>query len=414
MLFSTVFPRWIQRIALLALLPSAATLAAPLPVAQSSVAQQAAAPLPAWAIGPFTRPIDAPIVRPDSASLFHDPILDRPVHWQALHTFNPAAIVRHGQVYLLYRAEDDSGSMQIGMHTSRLGLAVSRDGIHFRTLPAPVFFPAPDAQQSREWPGGVEDPRIVQTSDGRYVLTYTQWNRQTYSIGIAISRDLEHWTKYGPALGLTGPYAHLMYKSGGILTRLQHGHPVAARLHGRFWMYWGEIQIRLASSPDLIHWTPVESRLDASPDADSQSSPAAIQESSHESSTGHALVLLHDRPGHFDSGFPEVGPPPLLTPQGIVLLYNGKNGAGPTRDTALDPGAYSVGEALFSASDPTRLLARLPQPVLFPQQPWERSGQYAAGTTFAEGLVRFHHHWFLYYGSADSFVAVATAPLQHP
>jgi len=41
--------------------------------------------------------------------------------------------------------------------------------------------------------------------------------------------------------------------------------------------------------------------------------------------------------------------------------------------------------------------------------PYEKTGQYAAGTTFAEGLVYFHRRWFLYYGCADSLVAVATA-----
>ena len=362
-------------------------------------ASSAAAALPAWAIGPFARPLAAPILRPDPRSTFDDPILHRPVRWQALHTFNPAAVVRHGRVYLLYRAEDDSGSMQIGMHTSRLGLAVSSDGLHFHALPAPVFYPAPDAQQSREWPGGVEDPRLVQAPDGRYILTYTQWNRQTYSIGIAVSRDLEHWTKYGPALGATGPYAHFEYKSGGILTRLSHGRLVAARIHGQYWMYWGEIHIRLASSPDLIHWTPIESASTLTPQ------PALA-------GPDHARVLLHDRPGLFDSEFPEVGPPPILTRRGILLLYNGKNAASAARDSALDPGAYAVGEALFSVADPAQLLARLDQPVLSPEQPWERSGQYAAGTTFGEGLVLFHHHWFLYYGSADSFVGVAVAAQQ--
>ena len=109
------------------------------------------------------------------------------MHWEALHTFNPAAIVRDGKVYVLYRAEDDSGTMQIGMHTSRLGLAESEDGIHFTRTGEPVFYPAEDDQKAREWPGGVEDPRIVEREDGTYVLTYTQWNRETYSVGIATS-----------------------------------------------------------------------------------------------------------------------------------------------------------------------------------------------------------------------------------
>ena len=133
-----------------------------------------------WVIGPFTRPSQGnPVVTPDQASTFQDPILKRPVQWEALHTFNPAAVVRHGKVYVLYRAEDNSGAMEIGGHTSRLGMAESDDGIRFKRMSEPVFYPSEDDQKAREWPGGVEDPRIVEREDGTYVLTYTQWNRKT-------------------------------------------------------------------------------------------------------------------------------------------------------------------------------------------------------------------------------------------
>ena len=84
-----------------------------------------------WTWGPFVRPVDAPIIEPNPKAVFTDPILGKPVHWEALHTFNPAAIVRDRKVYVLYRAEDDSGAMVIGMHTSRVGLASSEDGVHF-------------------------------------------------------------------------------------------------------------------------------------------------------------------------------------------------------------------------------------------------------------------------------------------
>lgn len=355
-----------------------------------------------WALGPFTRPLDAPVISPNAASTFTDPISQQTVHWEALHTFNPAAtIAPNGSIAVVYRAEDDSGSMSIGGHTSRLGLATSHDGLHFSTEPTPVLYTDNDAQKANEFPGGVEDPRIVQSPDGTYVVTYTQWarDRGTYTIGVATSRDLRHWTKLGPAFDAaeSGRYRNLMYKSAGILTELQHGKLVAAKVHGRFWMYWGEIQIRIATSTDLVHWTPVVD-------------PA----------TDEPLVLLQARAGHFDSGFPETGPPPLLTRRGIVMLYNAKNSdAKPAAgskalpgDPAIAPGAYSVGEALFSASDPTKLLARTDKPVFQPEKPYERTGQYAAGTTFAEGLVPFHGQWFLYYGTADSFVGVATAPMQ--
>jgi predicted GH43/DUF377 family glycosyl hydrolase len=344
-----------------------------------------------WQLGPFTRPANAPVITPNKASVFTDPIAKAPIHWESLHTFNPAAIVRDNKIYVLYRAEDDTGKMQIGEHTSRLGLATSTDGITFNRLPEPVFYPAEDAQQSREWPGGVEDPRIVESEDSnpdqRYVLTYTQWNRTTYSIGIATSPDLQHWTKHGPAfLGASnGKYDTLKYKSGGIVTQLKNNRLIAARINGKYWLYWGEGAIHLATSTDLIHWTPIEDP------------------------SGKPVEVLTKRPGHFDSGFPEVGPPPILTEAGIVVLYNGKNDPA-HGDEQLGANAYAAGEALFDAHDPTHLLARTASPVLKPEQPYEKTGQYIAGTTFAEGLVHFHNQWFLYYGCADSAVGVVIAP----
>ncbi len=273
--------------------------------AQSGDAKQAK-----WMLGPFTRPQKAqPVITARPESVFTDPILGKPVHWEALHTFNPAAIVRDGKIYVLYRAEDDSGTMQIGMHTSRLGLAVSDDGLHFQREAAPVFYPAKDSEQAREWPGGTEDPRIVESPDGGYVITYTQWNQETYRVGVATSPDLHTWTKHGPAFGM-GKYAGLKYKSAGIVTEcVTKGRCVAAKIgtakSGRhYWMYWGEGEIHLATSDDLVHWTPVEG------------------------ADGEPKVLMRARPHRFDSGLPEVGPPPVLTGDGIVLVYNGKNAAG--------------------------------------------------------------------------------------
>ena len=346
----------------------------------------------AWVLGPFTRPENAqPVITARPESVFSDPILDKPVHWEALHTFNPAAVVRDGKIYVLYRAEDDSGTMEIGMHTSRLGLAVSEDGLHFTREDTPVFYPAKDSEQAREWPGGTEDPRIVESPDGGYVITYTQWNRETYRVGIATSTDLHIWTKHGPAFGM-GKYGGLKYKSAGIVTEcVTKGRCIAVKIDGRYWMFWGEGEIHLATSDDLVHWTPVEG-VDGQP-----------------------KVLMRARPRKFDSGLPEVGPPPVLTKDGIVLVYNGKNAAGANgknadgadRDPKLAAGTYAVGQALFAPDDPAKLLARTGTPFFQPKLPWEQSGQYAAGTTFAEGLVWFHDRWLLYYGCADSRVGVA-------
>ena len=345
--------------------------------------------LESWEIGPFTRPASGnPVISPRPESTFADPIRKVPVHWEKLHTFNPAAIVRDGKIYVLYRAEDDRGKMEIGGHTSRVGMAESTDGIHFTRRAEPVFFPAEDSQQSREWWGGVEDPRIVESEDGTYVLTYTQWNGTTYSAAVATSKDLLHWTKYGPLFwdASGGKYRDMKYKSAGIVTRLdkEKGRLIATKIDGKYWMFWGEVTIRLATSTDLIHWTPVE---------DAQGTP---------------IVMLSARPSHFDSDFPEMGPPAVMTDAGIVFIYNGRN-KDHGGDPALGPGAYAAGEALFDGKNPARLLERAEAPVLKPELPYEKTGQYVAGDTFTEGLVYFHKQWFLYYGCADKLVSVVIA-----
>ncbi len=337
-----------------------------------SLAASVVAQIPSWGLGPFVRPEGVnPIIIPNTNAIFDCPVSGKPVRWEALHTFNPAAVVKDGKVFLLYRAEDTTGTAAIGSHTSRLGLAVSKDGLHFKCLPRPVLFPANDGQKDHEWSGGCEDPRLVESPDGTFVVLYTQWNHRITRLAVATSKDLSHWTKYGEVFS---NYAGF-YKSGAIVCKVLDGQLRAAKINGKYWMYWGEGTVSYATSDDLIHWD-------------------------------MGKPVLKPRPGKFDSALVEAGPPAVLTDKGIVMLYNGKN-AFTDGDASLPAGVYSGGQALFDFKDPTHLLARTDEPFLKPETPYERTGQYAAGTTFIEGLVFFHTEWFLYYGCADSFVAVA-------
>lgn len=348
----------------------------------------AAASAQPWTLGPFTKPPRVnPVIAPSAAATFRAPLPDSTVRWEEYATFNPAAVVRAGRVHVLYRAEDASGSAMIGGHTSRIGLAESADGLRFTRRGAPVLFPAEDDQKGNEWPGGVEDPRIVETEDGTYVLTYTQWNRDVPRLAVATSRDLLTWRKHGPAFAgvREGRYLRTESKSGAIVTRLVGDRLVAARIGGKYWMYFGVPDIRIATSDDLVRWTPLE-------DAD-----------------GNPLRVLSPRPGYFDSWLVEPGPPALLTAHGIVLLYNAGNLA-THGDSTLPARVYTAGQALFDAGNPVKLLDRTARPFLRPTEAYERTGQYVEGTTFVEGLVPFRGQWFLYYGTADSRVGVAVAP----
>jgi predicted GH43/DUF377 family glycosyl hydrolase len=338
-----------------------------------------------WGFGPFDKPSAAnPVITPSPTSRFVSPINDTTVQWEAYATFNPAAVVRAGKVYLLYRAEDASGERRIGGHTSRIGLAESADGLHFTRRPTPVLYPAKDLQASFEWPGGVEDPRIVETDDSTYVLTYTQWNRDIPRLAVATSRDLTHWTKHGPAFAHSagGTYLNRESKSGAVVVRVEGDRLVAAKVNGTYWMYFNVPDILLATSDDLLAWTPLE---DAS---------------------GKPLKVLSPRPGYFDSWLVEAGPPAILTAQGIVLLYNAGNGER-YGEASVPPRVYTGGQALYDARAPFKLVARADQPFITPTEDYERTGQYVAGTTFLEGLVPFRGRWYLYYGTADSRVGVA-------
>ena len=134
-------------------------------------------------------------------------------------------------------------------------------------------------------------------------------------------------------------------------------------------VFTGCISVIQRSGPhilDLVHWTYVDK------------------------------AVLSPRHGSFDSRLVEPGPPPLITSQGILLIYN-------SADNNL---RYSIGYSLFNPHNPTQLIRRSPYPILEPTEDLEREGQ-VADVVFTEGLVAFHGRWFLYYGMADSRIGVA-------
>lgn len=338
-------------------------------------------------LGPFERFTDAqPIIKKDSLSRFKDPISGETVAWESMATFNPAAIVKDDTIRVLYRAEERLGEKEIGGHTSRIGLATSSDGMIYERASQPIFYPDLDDQQKFEWPGGTEDPRIVETEDGRYVLTYTQWNRKVPRLAIATSDDLITWEKHGPIFEdyQNGKYHQQETKSGAIVSKLVDEKLVAAKINGKYWMYFGVPHIWLASSTNLLDWEPVEDY------------------------TGQLAPVLSPRPGYFDSWLVEAGPPPLLTDEGIVVLYNAGNSQN-IGEKDLGNRIYTGGQALFDGQEPWKLLDRSDEPFIKPELPFEKSGQYQEGTTFLEGLVYFNDDWYLYYGTADSMVGVVKA-----
>lgn len=262
--------------------------------------------------------------------------------------FNPAAAISNSGkgTTLFFRGQNSQGMSQIGR-------ATAADGIHFNADKAPAL--APDGPT--EISGGVEDPRLAKIN-GLWYLTYTAYNGKDAQLALATSRDLTHWKRRGILLpAYRGTWNKQWTKSGAI---------VPQKINGRWWMYYLGTRplpegspaaddhggrtvdyMGITSSTDLIHWT------DATPEP-----------------------VLPRRTDAFDSRVMEPGPPPIITPAGILLLYNGA-------DAHL---IYRTGWALFDLKNPTKLIARSDVPFFQPELPWEKSGQ-VPNVVFLEGLV---------------------------
>jgi predicted GH43/DUF377 family glycosyl hydrolase len=306
--------------------------------------------------GTWSRVSSAPIISPEDDG------------FEAAGTFNPTVAKYDGKIVMLYRAQDRQGK-------SSLGYATSEDGVHFVRRSEPVMV----AEAPYESGGGVEDPRVVKIGDTFY-LTYTGYNNQGGSgmhatgpihgdaqLCMATSTDLIHWKRQGVIMpAYKGKWNVGWTKSGAI---------VPEKINGKYWMYYLAdgahqlTQMAIATSDDLLHW---KDELDH--------------------------PVLASRPNSFDSQVVEPGPAPVITKDGIFLVYNGAD----------DKNVYRTGWVLFDKRDPTKVVARADQPIFEPVHDWEKVGQ-VPNVVFVEGLVREGNRWLFYYGGADKYVGVASA-----
>lgn len=275
--------------------------------------------------------------------------------FESAGVFNPAVVKEGGRFVMLYRAQDGNG-------TSRLGYASSTDGVHFTPRADPVLVP----EAAYEKDGGVEDPRLVKIGS-TYYLTYTAYDKKDAQLALATSADLLHWERRGVIMPANqGRWNVGWTKAGAILSE---------KVNGRYWMYYmadpekDVNEMGVAYSEDLLHWT------------------EALDQ-----------PVLRRRPGHFDAKVVEPGPPPIMTDEGILLVYNGAD----------EKTIYAVGWVLFDKKDPTKVLARSDKPIFSVEQEWERAGQ-VPNVVFVEGMVRDGARWLFYYGGADKYVGVAAA-----
>ena len=272
--------------------------------------------------------------------------------------FNPGAVRIDGDTVLLLRVEDLRG-------LSHLTVARSADGIHgWRIDPQPTFVSDPGRHPEEVW--GVEDPRVTWLAEREeYGIAYTAYSRRGPLVSLTMTPDFRTFNRLGPVMPPEDKDAALFPRRiDGRWALIHRPTPRAGGAH-----------IWVSYSPDLRHW-------------------------------GDHSLLLHAREGAWwDSGKIGVGPPPLETPEGWLLLYHGVHY---TASGAL----YRVGLALLDLEDPRIVLRRSDDWVMGPVEPYEQAGD-VGGVVFPCGWVHdpATDELRIYYGAADSSVAVATARL---
>lgn len=274
--------------------------------------------------------------------------------WEALNVFNPSVIYHHGLFHMHYRAQGLD-------YVSRIGYAVSADGLDWNRLHQPVLSPMGDVDAR-----GVEDPRVTRF-EGRFYMAYTAYGRLgahpqggAAASGItpmfAVSDNLIVWERLGPLLEGEDNKDHALFprRIGGR----------AVSFHRRPPSIW------LAFSDDLRHWT------------------------------DHAEVM-GPRPGLWDGKRIGAGGPPIETDAGWLIIYHGYD----------ERHVYSLGTALLDRNDPRRVLKRPKPSILEPRETWEVRGDvpnvvFSCANPVVDGTV------YVYYGGADRVIGLATAKLQ--
>ncbi len=323
----------------------------------------------------------SPVIKKYKKNPILGPIKDH--YWESQATFNPTAFFDEGEVHLVYRAVGDNNISSLGYAKSKDGLKIDKRYRHPVYVPTQPFEGGCDnycihgstkhlAKQyvnsafvSGPGYGGCEDPRITKI-DGRYHMIYVAfdgWREPRLAITSITCEDFhnEHWEWEKPVL-ISKPGQ--INKSGSILPEKINGKYVI------FHRVFPNILIDFVDSLDFDGTTYLKGEYSISP-----------------------------RSGYWDSRKVGVGPSPLKTEDGWLVIYNGVDDK--------DDRRYQIGAMLLDANDPTKIKYRAPASILEPTEGYENEGL-KYGVVYPCGAVIKDDTLFVYYGASDMTTAVAT------
>lgn len=276
--------------------------------------------------------------------------------YPANSVFNPAAAIVDGETVLMVRVEDHRGF-------SHVTVARSKNGYDNWVIDKkPTFESDPENYPEEQY--GIEDPRITYIPEQEsWAITYTAYSESGPLTSMALTRDFRTFERIGATLPPENKDAAIFpIRFNGRWAMLHRPVSSMARAKANIW---------ISFSPDMKYW-------------------------------GEHQVLLYAREGGWwDANKIGLSPQPIRTDEGWLLMYHG------VRATASKM-SYRLGLALLDLDDPRKVICRSEGWIFGPRELYERSGD-VNDVVFPCGWLVQDDEVRLYYGSADTYVSVATA-----
>jgi len=278
--------------------------------------------------------------------------------YDANSVFNAAAAEVNGKTLLLVRVEDFRG-------ISHFTAARSEDGVsNWEIDPEPTLRPEPTSHPEEIW--GIEDPRIIWLEElQQWAITYTAFSKGGPLVSLATTKDFHNFNRLGPVMPPEDKDAAVFPVQFDGRWAMLH-RPVAKlpNIPANIWISY---------SPDLKHWG------------------------------DHKEVIQAREGSWWDANKIGLSAPPMETSEGWLILYHG------VRTTA-SGSIYRLGLVLLDPEDPTRVIRRTDEWIFGPKASYEREGD-VDDVVFPCGWIEKDGTVFMYYGAADSCIALATAKL---
>ncbi len=307
-----------------------------------------------------------PIIKPDAKD-----------YWESEATFNPSALYADGKVHIIYRAIGNTNISVLGYGSSKDGINIDKNSKSLSYYHKAErgknwnLYPKIDYVSGGGTAGGCEDPRLT-LIDGKVYLIYTAFDGWG-SVRLALtSIRLEDF----------------------INQRWNWREPVLISPPGEIHKNWVLFPEKIEGKFAILHSFSPKILVDYFDSLDELNGKKFIRSNN---------TRPVDTKRKWDSWFRGVGPSPIKTKHGWLVIYHAMEHKNPDR--------YRMGAMLLDLKDPTKVLYRSKEPILEPDEWYENEG-HKWGVIYSCGAIVKDKKLFVYYGGADRVSCVATADLE--